>query len=239
MENRVSLIPLAVIPGAPALPIASRSLTRAGAVCGWLILLVAMTVMTGCSNEGNPTQGATAGHADSNKALLEKYGKGERDALRVRTDTARSRLWVLGLDNVRVYDTVKKKLIRRIELPSGSVARFICDPDMVLDSSGSAFISSNVQAKLWRIDAESFEVKEHEISLHGREQWDTGFGALAFAQDGALYALTSSAGSLWKIDVAKASASMIDPDNPPSRACALTAQFLKDFERSRKPWTLP
>ena len=146
---------------------------------------------------------------------------------------------MLGLDNVRVYDTVKKKLIRRIELPNGSVARFICDPDMVLDSSGSAFISSNVQAKLWRIDADSFEVKEHEISLHGREQWDIGFGALAFAADGALYALTSSAGSLWKIDIAKASASTIDPDNPPSRACALTAQFLKDFERSRKPWTLP
>jgi len=78
-------------------------------------------------------------------------------------------------------------------------------------------------------------VREHEISLHGREQWDTGFGALVFAAEGALYALTSSAGSLWKIDVAKASASMIDPDNPPSRSCAFTAQFLKDIERSRKP----
>jgi hypothetical protein len=110
---------------------------------------------------------------------------------------------------------------------------------MVLDSSGSAIISSNVQARLWRIDAESFDVKEHEISLHGREQWDTGFGALAFAADGTLYALTSSAGSLWKIDVAKASAGMIEPDSPPSKACAFTTQFLKDLERSRKPWTRP
>jgi hypothetical protein len=142
---------------------------------------------------------------------------------------------VLGLDNVRVYDTVKKKLIRRIELPNWSVARIVCMPDMALDRSGSAYISSNAQPRLWRIDADSFEVKEHEISLHGREQWDTGFGALVFAAEGALYALTSSAGSLWKIDVATASAGMIDPDNPPSRACAFSTQFLKDIERSRKP----
>lgn len=50
-------------------------------------------------------------------------------------------------------------------------------------------------------------------------------------------ALTSSAGSLWKIDIAKASASMIEPDNPPLKACAFAPQFLNDFERSQKPWT--
>jgi hypothetical protein len=203
----------------------------------WLILVLSVAVMTGCSNEGNPARSAMAGPAGNDNALPETYAVGGWDALRARTDTARNRLWVLGLDDVRVYDTVKKKLIRRIELPNWSVARIVCMPDMALDRSGSAFISSNVQAKLWRIDADSFEVKEYEISLHGREQWDTGFGALAFAAEGALYALTSSAGSLWKIDVAKASAGMIEPDSPPSKACAFTTQFLKDFERSRKPWT--
>ena len=201
-------------------------------VCGWLVLFFAVTIMMGCSNEGNPAHSATAGRSGSDNALSEVYGTGERDVLRVRTDTASSRLWVLGLDDVRVYDTVSKKLIQRIELPNWSVARFICAPDMVLDGSGSATISSNVQARLWQIDKESFEVKVHEINLNGREQWDTGFGALAFAADGALYALTSSAGSLWKINIAKASAGMIEPDNPPSKACAFTTQFLKDFERS-------
>jgi len=188
----------------------------------WMVLFLVASVMAGCGKEGNP-----------------EYGLDERGALRVKTDPARSRVWVLGLDNVRVYDTVKKRLIRQIELPSWSVARLVCMPDMALERSGSAFISSNAQSRLWRIDADSFEVKMHEISLHGREQWDIGFGALAFAADGALYALTSSVGSLWKIDVAKASASMIEPNNPPSKACAFTAQFLKDFERSRKPWTRP
>lgn len=188
----------------------------------WMVLFLVASVIAGCGREGYP-----------------EYRMDEQGSLRFRTDAARNRLWALGVDDVRVYDAAKKQLIRKIVLPNWSVARFICDPDMALDSSGSAYISSNVQAKLWRVDADSFEVKEHEISLRGREQWDTGFGALAFATDGALYALTSSAGSLWKIDVAEASASMIEPDNPPSKACAFTTQFLKDFERSQKPWTRP
>lgn len=230
MEKRNGLIPLAVIPSLPARLIASRSLTRAGAVCVWSILLVAMTVMAGCGNGGNSTQSPTAVRTGNGNVLPET---GERDALRTRTDTARSRLWVLGVDDVRVYDTVKKTLIRRIVLQNWSVARFACMPDMALDRSGSAFISSNVQAKLWRIDADGFEVKQLEISLQERERWDIGFGALAFAADGTLYALTSWAGLLWKIDVARANASMIEPNNPPSNACAFTAQFLNDFERSR------
>jgi hypothetical protein len=198
------------------------------ACIGWIAIFAAME-MTGCSQEKMSVQRPAAVRPGGSDVL--------RDSYRIRRDAARNRIWLLGLDDVRVYDAGSKRLITKIALPGWSVARFACDPDMVLDGSGSAIISSNVQARLWRIDADSFEVKEHEISLHGRELWDIGFGALAFAADGTLYALTSSAGSLWKIDVAKASAVMIDPDNPPSKACAFTAQFLNDFERSQKPWT--
>lgn len=190
----------------------------------WWTMIFAAFVVAGCSQERNPAQGPAAFRAGNVDVL--------HDGLSIRRDAARNRIWLLGLDDVRVYDAESKRLIRKIALPSWSVARFICDPDMVLDSSGSAIISSNVQARLWRVDADSFEVKEHGISLQGREQWDVGFGALAFAPDGTLLALTSSGGSIWKIDVARASASMIEPNNPPSRACAFTAQFLKDFERS-------
>ena len=195
--------------------------------CIMWISIFAAIVMSGCSSESAPARSTATARAAPADVL--------NNGLRIRRDEARNRIWLLGLDGVRVYDSVNGQLIRTIELPNWSVARFICDPDMVLDSSGSAFISSNVQARLWRIDADGFEVKEHEISLHGREQWETGFGALAFAADGALYALASSAGSLWKIDVAKASASMIEPNNPPSRACAFTTQFLNNLERSQKP----
>jgi len=239
VENRINPISLAVNPSAPTRHNAPRSLACAGAVYSWLIVMFVVTVMAGCSNEGNPARSSPAARADSNDLRLQAYGIVEQDAIRIRKDTARNKLWVLGLDDVRVFDTTKKQFIRKIVLPNWSVARFICAPEMVLDSSGSALISSNVQSRLWRIDADSFEVKQHEIRLQGREQWDTGFGALAFAADGVLYALTSSAGSLWKIDVAKASATLIELKGPPLLGCAFTAQFLNDFERSRKPWTRP
>ena len=183
----------------------------------WMVLLLVASVMAGYGNGGNPATPATAG----------------QDALRTRLDNARDRLWVLGLDEVRVYDAAGKKLLRKVVLPNWSVARLACMPDMVLDQSGSATISSNVQSKLWRIDADSFEVKEHPISLSGREQWDTGFGALAFAADGTLFALTSSSGSLWRIDAGKGSARMVELNAAYLNVCDLTPQILNDIERKK------
>lgn len=191
----------------------------------WWAMILAAFVVAGCGNEGISAQGPAPGRAGNGDIL--------RDGIRIRRDEARNRIWLLGLDDVRVYDSVNRRLIRKIVLPNWSVARFICEPDMALDSSGSAVISSNVQPKLWRIEADSFEVKQHEISLLGRERWDVGFGALALSADGTLYALTSSAGLSWKIDVARASAAMIEPNNPASNACAFSSQFMKDIERSR------
>ena len=201
---------------------------RHGIVGGWLILMFAVPLM--------------AGRADSAENRLDSYGLGESNTLRVATDTAGGRLWALGLDEVRVYDTITKKLIRQIALPNWSVNGAVCGPGLALDRSGSAFISSNVQPTLLRIDADSFALKVHEISLEGKEQWEIGFGAIAFNADGALYAITSSANSLWKIDVARASASMIDRYYPPPKTCALGAQlalYLNRIEGNRQPWTTP
>jgi len=204
-------------------------------VRSWLILVLSVAAMTGCSNEGNPARSAMAAPAGNDNAVPETSAVGGWDALRARTDTARNRLWVLGVDDVRVYDIAKNQLIGKAVLPSWSVARFVCMPDMALDRSGSAFISSNAQPRLWRIDADSFEVTVHEISLHGREQWDIGFGALAFAADGTLLALSSPAGSLWRMDVGKASARIVEENTSLRNVCELTMQFLSEFERSQKP----
>lgn len=195
---------------------------RIVSVYGGLILLCAVTVTTGCSNESNPTQISTAGRTGNDYAPPGAYGISKRDALRIKTDTARSRLWVLGLDNVRVYDTASKGLIRKIALPNWSTAHLVCPPDMALDPSGSALVSSNAQPRLARIDASSFELTEYEIRLHEKEQWDTGFGALVFGKDGALFAATSSTGSLWKVDLGGASARMVALNTRLLNACTLT-----------------
>jgi hypothetical protein len=159
-------------------------------------------------------------------SLLEAHQSGSQQALRVRVDAARNRLWVLGLDHVYVYDIANKRLIRRIALPGWSVASFICPPDMALDRSGAAFISHNVQPRLWQIDADSFQLKEHVIRLLNREGWEIGFGGLAFAPDGTLFGVTALAGSLWWIDIGNARAHQIELDAPVLDACDLISPGL-------------
>jgi hypothetical protein len=179
----------------------------------WISILTA-TVMAGCSQE----QLAAQGQAEF------RGGDVLHDGFRIRRDAARNRIWLLGLDNVRVYDGQSKRLIRTIALPNWSVVRSGCDPDMVLDASGSAIVSSNVQPRLWRIDADSLEVSDHTIRLQNRESWDVGFGALAIAADGTLLALTSVSESLWRIDLGKGIARMVAPATALSNVCGLRVQ---------------
>ncbi len=180
----------------------------------WIAMLVAM-LTAGCSWDV-PAQGPAATRAGHSSVL--------QDGIRVRRDTVRNRIWLLGLEDVRVYDAANERLIRRVALPSWSVARNACDPDMVLDESGSAIVSSNVQARLWRIDGGTFTVSEHDITLHERENWDVGFAALAPAGNGKLLALTSLAESFWSIDLNKGIAHMAAPAAALQNLCGLTAQ---------------
>ena len=184
--------------------------------CIWWTVIVTAMAIAGCSREGVQAQGPVAYRGADGEVL--------HDGFRIRRDAARNRIWLLGLDNVRIYDGQSKRLIRTIALPRWSVARLACDPDMVLDRSGSAIVSSNVQSRLWRIDADSFEVREHPITLQGRERWDVGFAALAVGVDGTLLALTSVSKSLWRIDLVKGSASMTAPEAALLNVCGLTLQ---------------
>ena len=243
MENRSGLIPLAVTPSASARPIASRTKMLLDLpVVPTLLWLVAATAIFGCS-DALPSPGGAKPYASTDLsdrgssegtaqdiersgrmlygALLKADTHDKRHALRVKVDTARNRLWVLSLEHVYVYDINAKQLIRRVALPAWSVAGIKCSPDMILDRSGSAFISSNAEPRLWKIDAEDFSIKEHAIRLHGREDWDTGFGALTFAADGTLFALTAHGGSLWRIDMGKSSANQVALSERVLNTCAL------------------
>lgn len=176
----------------------------------WLSIFAALT-LTACSPEQGPVQRVAETRGVDGATL--------RDAFRVRRDDTQNRIWLLGVDGVRVYDSVSGRLVRTIALPNWSIARFTCDPDMVLDGEGAAIISSNAQSRLWRIDAGSLEVSEHAIRLQGREQWDAGFGALAYAADGTLLALMSFGGSLWNIDLDSGTARMVPPSKMFFNAC--------------------
>ena len=205
-----------------------------------LALLLATALTAGCGDTGKDSADFSAAYVGS--ADLRNEKQGGQDVLRVREDLVRNRLWVLTSSEVRVYNTAAtgKRLIRTIALPNWSVVGFrnVCMPDLVLDRSGSAFIASNGQARLMRIDADRFELKDYAISFRERDGMDIGFGALAFAADGALFARTTPGGMLWKIDLARSSATMTDVVKKlPADQCAITTQpmttqLLTDFERS-------
>ena len=210
---------------------------RIVSIRGWLILLFAVAAIAGCGNSEIRSQNSSGGRADSAGLRQDTQGASERDVLRIREDLVRNRLWVLTLEEVRVYNTATtgKRLIRKIALPNWSVVGFrnVCMPDMALDRAGSAFISSNGQARLLRIDADRFDLTDHAISFHEREGRDIGFGALTFAADGTLFARTTPGGLLWKIDITKASAIMIEVNQKlPVDECAITTPLLNGFERS-------
>ena len=197
------------------------------------LMFVAAFAVAACGDPGSmPRQrvAADAGYATtlaerdawaSYRALLEEAFDGEGHVLRVRADTARARLWVLALDHVDVYDIRNNQLIRRISLPGWSVADSICPPDLILDQSGSAVISHNAEPKLWRVAADTFQLTQHALRLVNREQLDIGFGALAFAEDGRLFAVAATGGSLWRIDIDRASAQQVDLDRFLPEGCTL------------------
>lgn len=200
-----------------------------------LTLLLALSAMAGCNTGLEQHPGSAAGRLDKESAQMsETYQDAERSALRIRTDTARGRVWLLSTEGqVRVYDRLSRRLLRQTSLPGWLIVRTPCMPDLILDRSGSAFISSNVTPWIWRINAESFEMAVHEVGMPGREGFDFGFAALAFNGTGMLYGLAPSGNSVWKIDVKSATANLINFYSPPLEECGLTAQVFDRHEASR------
>lgn len=164
----------------------------------------------------------SAGNAEPYADLLEKHRQGD-SILRVRADTVRGRLWVLTVADVRVYDTTKRTLIRRIGLPNWSVAGrgFACPPDIVLDRGGGAFVSSNVEPRLLQIGPGNFRRREHQLALVSSRKWDVGFGGLAFDANGTLLALSAVGGSLFAIDLRNRIATEIAATPLLAEACPL------------------
>lgn len=136
----------------------------------------------------------------------------------VRVDAARNRRWVLELESLTVYDDTNGRRLRRLILPDWVLAGegYACPPDLVLDSSGAAFVSSNVLPMLWRVGSQRFEVTRIELTPGSDGDKDLGFTGLSFAADGVLIAAGATFGSLWRIDLQSARAARIGsyPSSP-------------------------
>ena len=145
------------------------------------------------------------------RSSLQREGPAAAKLKVVRADPARNRLWVLDHEVISVYDNTNGRQLRRIVLPEWIVLpqRYSCLPDLALDSSGAAFVSSNVLPVLWRIDPQRYEVTRIELVLDTDSDKDVGFTGLSFAGDGTLLAAGAMAAALWQIDTSAASARKI------------------------------
>lgn len=167
------------------------------------VLLLAAVVIAGCDGPG-PVAGST--HLAPDRAPAHD----SQSVLRVRVDGTRDRIWRLALDHVAVFHRPTRRLIARIELPPWFVAAFVCQPDIAFDARGTAFISHNLEPKLWRIDSDDFELSERTFRLLNGEDLDIGFGTLAVGTDGTLFGVASTGGGLWRIDPEGATAYQVE-----------------------------
>ncbi len=177
----------------------------------WLAPALSVAFLAAC--DGGPEA-----KPDGGRRALEQRSEGRLEALRVQVDVARNRLWVLHGDGVYVYEITTRRQIGRIGMLVGEPAH--CAPDLALDPSGAAIVSSNVRAVLWRLDPERFEARRHELVRDTDRHKIVGFTGLAFA-DGLLFGVDARQGSLWKIDLAAGKAEKLELSSPVRGACGL------------------
>jgi hypothetical protein len=146
--------------------------------------------------------------------------------MRARLDAARGRIWTLHVNGVDVYDARSDTKLRSISLPEWVWAGALhsCRPDLAVGPNGDVLVSSNVIPVIWRIDAASFLVTQHELELDDKYKGrDVGFSGMTYsAQQGAFLAISGPDGSLWRIDPLLRRAQNIPLSSLMPGACALS-----------------
>ena len=163
--------------------------------------------------------------------------QGERPILRYQVDAARSRLWALTSDGVDLYEARTHEKLAHIALPDWLWVGepYSCQPDLALGRQGEALISSNVVPTLWRVDPVTLAASRHELVLDEDTGKDIGFTGLVYsAKQDAFFAVSSSRGSLWRIDSQLRRAQNISLSAPLPKACGLLMQPRANDERASR-----
>src|SRR4051812_14944897 len=143
------------------------------------------------------------------------------EPLRTVHDASRNRVWVLESNAVYLHEGGQKK---RFELPGWVYVTdaYACAPDLAVDAHGAAVVTSNVIPVLWRVEPVKAQVTTHELVLDADADKDVGFSGLAYAPDqGVLFAVSATYGSLWRIDQTLRRAQKIPVSTPLRDACGL------------------
>jgi hypothetical protein len=189
-----------------------------------ILVLIAGFAVFACAAAPEPSATSASVYGD----LLRKHQPTDLEVLRMRSDKARQRLWVLTTENVHVYDLQARTLLRRIALPNWSVADFAyaCPPDMILDNRGAAFISNNVQPRLFEIEP-NLRAHERELVVVSRRRSEVGLGSLEIAPDGMLFAMSATGGTVFRIELTRGIAAEVTISD--TAHAALTASTARRF----------
>lgn len=149
------------------------------------------------------------------------------EPLRTVQDPARNRTWVLERDAVYLHEAARTK---RFELPGWMYIgeAYSCSPDIAVDGKGAAVVTSNAAPVVWRIEPATSQVTMHELALDADSDKDIGFTGLAYAADqDVFFAVSSTYGSLWRIDPLLRRAQKVPVSAPLTNACRLAADRTK------------
>ena len=196
-----------------------------------LVVVACAVAVAGC--DSNAASRSVTRGSGAESTPQDGY-RGERPVLRSQVDAMRSRIWVLTLHGVALYEASTGEEVAQISLPGWLWAgeQYACPPDLAIGPRGEAVISSNVVPALWRIDPVTLAASKHDLAIEDDAGRDIGITALVYsAQQGAYFAVSPSHGLLWRIDPLLRRAQSIPLSAPLPKACGLAIPSRKPDQR--------
>ena len=188
------------------------------------IVAIAVAV-AGCDSDAASRDVPVASVVESS---FPDWVRGEQPVLRYQVDAARSRLWILTLDGVELYDVTTRRKVAQVALPGWLWVReqYNCSPDLAIGPGGEAVVSSNVVPTLWRVDPVTLAASKHEPVLDQDKGKDVGFTGLVYsARLRAFIGVSALHGSMWRIDPSFQRAMNIPLSEPLPKACGIAARL--------------
>ena len=129
---------------------------------------------------------------------------GREEALGVKVDDARDRLWVVSPSAVYVYKMKSDQLLAKVELASIIQVPNPGLNDLVIDGEGNAYVAESFHPLLLKIDGRDFRAtKFRDLSAipYGTQgDFKYNLNGIILARDGkSLIAVKTNEGTLWRI----------------------------------------
>ncbi len=145
---------------------------------------------------------------------------GRTEALGLKVDEARDRLWLVDGAAVYVYQIANHQLLKKVLLSSVVTTDNPGLNDLAIDSDGSAYVTDSFNPFLLKVDGKSFEMTVFRdltgIVPYGQQNnFPYNLNGIAFSPDHqSLVSVKTNEGTLWRINLADRSVNQIALSEP-------------------------